>query len=161
MDSQDFDRRAATMRDDRFQRSRRGQGWTVSKPRTRGFWSQGIARRRPVRGVAVVELAVLLPLLILLFMIAIDFARVFYFSLSLTNCARAGALYASDPTVADESPFASVQAAVLSDATNFSPQPTISSTTGVDSQGRKYVTVTASYTFQTITGFPGIPAQVP
>ena len=129
--------------------------------RTRGFHSRRIARSGRHRGAAVVELAVLLPLLVLLFLIAIDFARVFYFSLTLTNCARAGALYASDPTTADESPFASVEAAALSDATNLSPQPTISSTSGVDAQGRKYVTVTANYTFQTITGFPGIPAQVP
>jgi Flp pilus assembly protein TadG len=109
----------------------------------------------------VVELAVLLPLLVLIFMITIDFARVYYFSLSLTNCARAGALYASDPTTADESPFASAQAAALADATDFSPQPTISSSSGIDSQGRTYVSVTANYTFQTITGFPGIPSQVP
>lgn len=130
-------------------------------PRIRGFRSRRIARCRPLRGVAVVELAVLLPLLILLFVIAIDFARVFYFSLSLTNCARAGALYASDPTTADESPFASAQAAALADATNLSPQPTISTTSGTDGLGRKYVSVTAQYTFQTITGFPGIPAQLP
>jgi Flp pilus assembly protein TadG len=109
----------------------------------------------------VVELAVLLPLLILLFLITIDFARVFYASLTLTNCARAGALYASDPTTADESPFASVQAAALADATNLTPQPTITSTSGTDSQGRKYVSVTATYTFQTVTGFPGIPTSVP
>jgi Flp pilus assembly protein TadG len=109
----------------------------------------------------VVELAVLLPFLVLIFIITIDFARVYYFSLSLTNCARAGALYASDPTTADESPFASAQAAALADATNLSPQPTITSTSGIDSQGRAYVSVTAKYTFQTITGFPGIPSQVP
>ena len=129
--------------------------------RTRGFHSRRIARNRPVRGVAVVELAVLLPLLILLFMIAIDFARVYYFSLSLTNCARAGALYASDPSTADESPFSSVQQAALADATNLSPQPTITSTSGTDASGRRYVSVTANYTFQTVTGFPGIPTQVP
>jgi len=133
----------------------------VSTLRIRGCRSRRIARSRPHRGVAVVELAVLLPLLILLFVLAIDFARVFYFSLSLTNCARAGALYASDPTTADESPFASVEAAALSDASNFSPQPTITSITGTDSAGRKFVSVTANYTFQTITGFPGIPSQVP
>ncbi len=129
--------------------------------RTRVFHSRGIARRRPARGVAVVELAVLLPLLILLFMISIDFARVFYFSLSLTNCARAGALYASDPATADESPFASVQAAALADVTDLSPQPTITSTSGTDTLGRRFVSVTANYTFQTVTGFPGIPTQVP
>ena len=41
--------------------------------------------------VAVVELAVLLPLLMLLFVMTVDFARVFYFSLTLTNCAAQGA----------------------------------------------------------------------
>jgi len=161
MDSENLDRRAVTARDDRFQRSRSGSGSTVFTPRIRGFRSRRIVRSRPLRGVAVVELAVLLPLLILLFLIAIDFARVFYFSLSLTNCARAGALYASDPAVANESPFASTQAAALADATNLSPQPTITSTSGTDSLGRKYVSVTANYTFQTVTGFPGIPANVP
>src|SRR5688572_31514655 len=118
-----------------------------------------VARRIACRrcGTAVVELALLLPLLVFLFLVATDFARVFYFSLSLTNCARAGALYASDPSTADESPFANVQAAALADATNLSPTPTITSTTGIDGLGRKFVSVTANYTFQTVTGFPGIP----
>src|SRR5947199_5967559 len=103
---------------------------------------------------AVVELAVLLPFLILLFLVAVDFARVFYFSLTLTNCARAGALYASDPVAAVESPFPNVQSAALADATNITPQPTITSTNGVDSSGRAYVAVTANYSFNTMTKFP-------
>jgi Flp pilus assembly protein TadG len=124
------------------------------------YGSRRFARNRPHHGIAVVELAVLLPLLVLLFVIAIDFARIYYCSLSLTNSARAGALYASDPTTADESPFASVQAAALSDVTNLSPQPTITSTSGVDGSGRSYVSVTAEYTFRTFTRFPGVPTQV-
>jgi Flp pilus assembly protein TadG len=110
--------------------------------------------------VAVVELAVLLPLLMMLFVMTVDFARVFYFSLTLTNCARAGALYASDPATTPESPFADVQAAALADATNISPQPTITSVNGVDGSGRAYVAVTASYTFNSITKFPIIPSQM-
>jgi Flp pilus assembly protein TadG len=113
--------------------------------------------RKGRKGVAAVELAVLLPLLVFLFLITIDFARVYYFSLTLTNCARAGAMYASDPAVAHESPFADVQEAALADATNISPAPTITQTQGTDASGRLYVEVTASYTFSTITGFPGIP----
>jgi Flp pilus assembly protein TadG len=109
------------------------------------------------RGVAVVELAVLLPLLVFLFVVAVDFARVYYFSLTLQNCARAGAMYASDPGVADESPFASTQEAALSDATNLSPAPTITQTSGTDASGRSYVEVTADYPFQSITGFLGLP----
>jgi Flp pilus assembly protein TadG len=117
-------------------------------------------RRRLRRATAVVELAVLLPFLILLFLATVDFARVFYFSLTLTNCARAGALYACDPVAAVESPFPDVQSAALADATNISPRPTVSSTTGVDGSGRAYVAVTANYSFNTITQFPIIPSQV-
>ena len=92
--------------------------------------------------------------------ITVDFARVFYFSLTLMNCARAGALYASDPATAAESPFADVQSAALSDATNINPQPTITSVNGVDGSGRAYVAVTASYSFNTVTNFPVIPSQL-
>jgi Flp pilus assembly protein TadG len=102
----------------------------------------------------------LLPLIAFLFVIAVDFARVFYFSLTLQNCARAGALYASDPNVADESPFASTEDAALSDAPNLSPPPTISTQTGTDSNGRAYVEVSAAYTYRTITQFPGVPNQM-
>ena len=115
---------------------------------------------RQRRGAAVVELAVLLPLLVFLFVITVDFARIYYFSVTLQNCARAGALHASDPLVADESAFASTEAAALSDATNITPSPTITKTDGVDASGRAYVTVTAAYTFRSIARFPGVPAQV-
>jgi Flp pilus assembly protein TadG len=120
----------------------------------------GGALRGKRRGAAVVELAVLLPLLVFLFVIAVDFARIFYYSVTLTNCARAGALYASDPTTNAESAFTSTQAAALADATNLSPAPTVTSANGVDAAGRPYVEVTAAYTFRTITGFPGVPNQV-
>ena len=118
------------------------------------LWNTPLSKRT---GAAVVELAVLLPLLVMLFILATDFARIFYFSVTLNNCARAGALYAYDPTAAPESAFASAQAAALAEATNLSPQPTITTTNGTDSSGRAYVEVTANYTFQTITSFPGIP----
>jgi Flp pilus assembly protein TadG len=108
----------------------------------------------------VVELAVLLPFLIFLFVIAVDFARIFYYSVTLTNCARAGAMYASDPAAMAESPFASTQAAALADATNLNPAPTVSSVNGVDPSGQSYVEVTATYPFKTITGFPGVPNQI-
>ena len=119
--------------------------------------SRRVSRRS---GTAVVELALLLPLLVFLFLVAADFARIFYFSLTLTNCARAGALYASDPATMPESPFANVQAAALADATNLSPQPSITQTMAADGAGRSYVEVTAAQTFSTITGFPGIPKTV-
>ena len=118
-------------------------------------------RARTLRsGAAVVELAVLLPMLALLFVIAIDAGRMFYFSLTVQNCARSGALYASDPHVANESPFAGVQEAALADAPNLDPPPTIQLTNSVDAVGNAYVEVSAEYTFPTITKFPGIPQEI-
>ena len=92
--------------------------------------------------------------------IAVDFARIYYVSLTLTNAARAGALYASDPATADESAFDSYEDAALADATNLDPPPELSSTSGTDASGRPYVEVTAEYTFSTVTVFPGVPSEM-
>jgi Flp pilus assembly protein TadG len=107
-----------------------------------------------------VELAVLLPLLVLCFVLAADFARIFYFSLTLQNCARCGALYAYDPSAASESPFANVTEAAQSDAANLNPKPTITQTNGTDASGRSYVDVTAAYKFTPMAAIPPIPKQV-
>ena len=53
---------------------------------------------RSERGSALVELAVTLPLLVLLVVGVADLARVFYVSMALTNAARAGAQYGSSET---------------------------------------------------------------
>lgn len=106
-----------------------------------------------------VELAIVLPLLVLIFFMTLDFARMYYFSVTLQNVARSGALYASDPYVADESPFSSTQDAALADASNLDPQPTITKVNGTDVTGRAYVEVTATYPFQTITGLPGLAGE--
>jgi Flp pilus assembly protein TadG len=112
------------------------------------------------RGTAAVELAVLLPFLAFLFVIAVDWARVFYYSVTITNCARQGALYGSDPLSATQSSYPSLQQAALADATNLNPQPTVTSSNGVDGSGNPYVAVTVSWPFSTITNFPGVPSQV-
>jgi Flp pilus assembly protein TadG len=68
---------------------------------TRGCKSTPSARARQKRrhGVAAVELAILLPLLGFLFVIALDYSRIFYFTMVVTNCARSGAIYGSqNPT---------------------------------------------------------------
>lgn len=121
------------------------------------------ARRGPGRarhGAATVELAVLAPLLTFLFVVAVDYCRVFYDALTITNCARNGALYLSDPVAAAQSPYANVQEAALADANGLSPAPTVTSTNGVDADGNPYVEVTVTHTFQTITKYPGIPSPV-
>jgi Flp pilus assembly protein TadG len=119
------------------------------------------------RGVAAVELAVLLPFLAFMFVIAVDWARAFYYSIAVTNCARNGALYMSQQQSAatTSSPYTDsgyvnlyvnsgtpVDAAALADAPGLTPTPTVTSTTGSDSYGN-YVEVTVSYPFQTVAGY--------
>src|SRR5438477_7483392 len=97
------------------------------------------ARRNLVRsrrrGVAAVELAVLLPFLAFLFVIAVDWSRIFYYSLTVSNCARNGALYAADPYSTTIRPYSSIDAAALADAPNLSPTPTVTSASGADGYG--------------------------
>ena len=119
--------------------------------------TQHHARFRLRPGAAAVELAVLVPFLAFMFVITVDFARVFYFSQVIENCARQGALYASDPKAPAYNRYASLQAAALADAPDLTPQPTVSSTTGTDAAGNGYVAVTVTWQFQTITNFPAVP----
>jgi Flp pilus assembly protein TadG len=114
------------------------------------------ASRRTRLGSAAVELALLLPILGLLLLITVDFARLYYHYSIVTNCARNGALYGGDPTAAQNSPYANLTAAALADAANLSPQPTVSSANGTDSSGNPYVTVTVVYPFTTISNYPGL-----
>jgi Flp pilus assembly protein TadG len=124
----------------------------------------GIKDRRC--GTAAVELVLLLPFLAMLFLFTVDFSRLYYHYSIVTNCARNGALYASDPTAAPESPYYNVDPtqaitnAALADASNLSPQPTVSSTNGVDANGNPYVEVTVSYSFATICDYPGLPNPI-
>lgn len=114
-----------------------------------------IAKAR--RGVAAVELAILLPLLCFLFVITVDFARVFYFSLTVTNCARNGAVYGSaDPTAANDQ--TAIKTAAQLDAGNLNPSKLSISSKTDSTSNPTVVTVTVSYPFSTITQFPGVPS---
>jgi Flp pilus assembly protein TadG len=117
-------------------------------------------RPRPRRrGAAAVEFALLLPFLCFAFVAAVDFARVFYYSIAVTNCARNGALYGSvDQAHALDS--AGITAAAQIDATNVNlPQLGVTSSTD-SSTSPTYVQVTVTYPFTTLTHYPGIPNQV-
>lgn len=109
------------------------------------------------RGTAVAELAVLLPFIVFLFVAAVDFGRVFYYSQIIENCARQGALYACDSKSAAANLYANVTDAATADATGLSPKPTVSSTTGTDKASNPWVSVTVTWKFSTLTTFPWIP----
>jgi Flp pilus assembly protein TadG len=108
----------------------------------------------PRRGAAMVELAICLPLLLFLLVITADWARVYYYSQMLANCARQGALWASDPVAQSESlgqspPITTVtQAALAEPGSGFAwpGQPPTVTSSGIDP-----VTVQVSWTFNAIT----------
>ena len=109
---------------------------------------------------AAVELALLLPLLTLLLIICADFGRLFYAYQTVTNCARNGALWLSDPVSQASSKYPSVNAAATADATNLTASAlTVSSTTGTDNNSNPYVEVTVTYQFQLITSYLGFSTQ--
>jgi Flp pilus assembly protein TadG len=116
--------------------------------------------RRCRRGAATVELSLVLPLLAFLFVIGLDYSRVFYASVIVSNCARNGALYASDQNVADRSPYEDLQQAVLADASDLTEPLTVSSREGSDTSSYDWVEVTVTYPFKTVISYPGIPSQV-
>jgi Flp pilus assembly protein TadG len=113
-------------------------------------------KRESRTGAATVELAVLLPLLVFLFVITIDWARVFYYSLTLSNAARQGAMYMCDPIATPWFPYASAEQAALADCTNLSPAPTVTTSTGTDGAGNPFVSVTVNWQFPLVTSYPGI-----
>jgi Flp pilus assembly protein TadG len=137
-------------------------------------------------GGALIELAVALPVLILILVAAIDFSRVFYTAMALTNAARAGAQFGSHST-ANSGNFSAMQTTAVgsvnttgvtaaasrtcqcaTDTGVFSPtSPTVNdciSPESVSCNERHLVitvTVTASKTFNTIFGnVPGIPNTI-
>jgi len=124
----------------------------------------GNRSREARRAAAAVEFAVLAPFLVFLLLIATDFARIFYASLTLANCARNGAIFESDPYVRADSPYKTTSDAALADAPNLmtdpSNKPKVTTGTGVDDIGKPYVEVTVTQQFTTVSKFPGIPNNV-
>jgi hypothetical protein len=103
----------------------------------------------------------MLPILALLFVLGVDFARLFYHYVTITNCARNGALWASDPFSPVYSPYSNVTDAALADS-NLSPAPTVT-VTGPNGDGDVSVTVRYGYTmtFNYLLNTLGIPDPVP
>jgi Flp pilus assembly protein TadG len=115
-------------------------------------------RRR--RGAAAAELALIgAPILALILVASADFARLFWYYETVTDCANNGALYGCQDA-ARSTDSAGIQAAALTDAAGVSPQPGVSSSTGSDADGNPYVAVKVTYPFSTLVPYPGIPSPV-
>ena len=120
-----------------------------------------LAWRRP--GAATVELAILTPLLAFLFVITLDFGRIFYYTTTLDNCARNGAL-AGTNTANAQMPYASIAAATVADGASLSPpltssNVTVSYTYDVNNKATT-ITVQVNYSFTTFIAYPALPGTV-
>jgi Flp pilus assembly protein TadG len=130
------------------------------------------------RAAATVELAILLPFLVALFLFAADFARVFYVTITLENAIHNAALFGSQvfdnqnqQWIGNDQYWEGPNGVLVSqekataelDATNLSPGLTdanITITSGTDADGNPVNIVTITYTFTTIVPYPGIPSPL-
>lgn len=106
-------------------------------------------------GQALVELALLLPLLLMIGLGVLDFGRAMYAYVAVSSAAQAGAEYASrNPTATDSS----VQNAVLKEAGSFlssAPAGTVVVERAALTGGEvTMMQVTVTYTFKPITPIP-------
>src|SRR5262249_33834196 len=101
------------------------------------------------RGVASTELAVVAPVFLFILIAATDFARVFADYLTVSSCARNGALYGSLDAV-HATDFFGIQTAALADSATMVSPASASSSYGFDANGDPYVQVTVTATFTTL-----------
>jgi Flp pilus assembly protein TadG len=138
-----------------------------------------VAHRRSERGVAAVEMALLLPVLVLLFMGIVEFGRAFYTAITLAHAARAGAQYGAQ-SPAKSSDVTGIKNAATQEAQNivpisFMPDPRqfckcpdsntlINCNTGTCTNyglPQMFVEVTTNKTYETLFSYPGIPSSIP
>ena len=118
----------------------------------------------PRRGVAALEFAICLPVLVLLMLGCLDFGRFAYALIAITNAAEEGATYWSlNPT---ESQATVEQFAVDEVQAALNPDLTVAEVTAtkddpeVGDRVDRRITVQVSYVFNAIVPWPGLPTTV-
>src|SRR5947209_20034997 len=109
------------------------------------------------RGAATVELAFVLPFLTVMFIMAVDYARVFYYAQIVENCARNGAYYASNYSPQIYA-YPDVASAVAEDAKDLTPAPSVTTRYSANADGpytstlrtTGFVEVTVSWSFNSL-----------
>jgi hypothetical protein len=137
-----------------------------------------LLKKKVRRGTAVVELALLLPFLVFIFLVSVDFARIIYYTIVIDNCCHNASIFGSQTYDNQNQQWignaqywqgpsnqmvSTEQAAADVDGTNLSPvlsTSNVSVTGGQDSSGNAVNIVTITYTFNTITRFPGLPSTL-
>jgi Flp pilus assembly protein TadG len=121
------------------------------------------SERRSERGAAVVEFALVLPLLLMLVLGAIDWGWYFYLREVVTNAAREGARVGSVSAVGGAAASSAAQTAASTYLTNLGLRGGSATATTPDLGGSHTVRVIVAYTAGSLTGFslPGFESLVP
>jgi Flp pilus assembly protein TadG len=137
---------------------------------------RGTSRTPRQSGAASVELALLMPLLVLMFLGVADFGRAFYWVITLAHAARAGAQFGAQGTT-NAANATGIRQAALDEAQNIGSIDVSSAricecddgtvvdcatTPSCGSYGvpRVFVRVTTSTEFRTVVPYPGVPDTV-
>lgn len=148
------------------------------KRETKSFIRDGSDRSRQ-RGASLLEVAFVLPVLLLLSIGAVDFARAYYLGIEVASAARAGAQYgaqnpgtysdtagmisAAKADAADVATWSSVTAVwgcMCSDGTGQSASCSSAPSCGSGTQQVNYVTVSAQATYTPLIPWPAIPSTI-
>lgn len=129
--------------------------------------SQDIGQRHPRAGIAALEFAIVLPFMAFLCVMIVDWARIFYYALTLENCARNGAYYASQyPGIYS---YGSPREAAQADGGNIIPVLSDSDVSVLYSSSPDgpynnplpipggFVEVQVRWPFTSVTKYPGMP----
>ena len=129
------------------------------------MWKHSIARKinknRP--GVAALEFAVVLPVILILLLGCVDFGRAMHWSIAVSNATATGAHYGATrrrtPLTQDqwETSVGNVVVEELEGHRSFSPADFETNVNvQVEADGNQLVTVTSTYQFPLIVNWPGI-----
>jgi hypothetical protein len=112
--------------------------------------------------VASAELAIIGSALVIVLLVGIDFGRLFFAYLTITSCARNGAMYGCQSKT-NAKDTTGIQNAALADVSSWSPPPVATPTTPlpVDADGNLCVQVQVRYTFSTLIHYPGFSQSWP
>jgi Flp pilus assembly protein TadG len=142
--------------------------WVPGRTNKCGFPCHRSRRPRPQpRGVAAVEFALILPLVLLLTLACVDLGRVVHAYLVVSNAARCGAQYGSMHEFTNytrpswESQIRTAIEGEMNGLRGFSSSNLQSTyTTTTDSDGLFQLVVKVNYPFNTIVTWPGVPSQL-
>lgn len=112
-------------------------------------WSGVDAGKR--HAAAAIELALVLPILLTVFVASVDFARVFYNTQMITDCAHTTALFAANPDLADKTAFEAAAEIGQRCVQELNPPPRIEIVNHTEDEAYPYVEVTVTQAFTLVS----------